>query len=395
MGFASGSINFRRYAVLGKDAPDMPSEKLLERLDELALRPGEIGVPEPIEWGWSGGRHVLDSRFSFEHNVYNDCLYFALRIDTNKVPGEMKKAYQVIEEEAVAKGNPSGFISKTQKREVKDTVSRKLDEDLKSGRFRRSKLLHVLWDLPNRTLYCAASNSDQEKLCEHFERSFGLTLQLLSSGTVALRKLESAGKRRDYEDLKPTRFVVGPAGEGQSADYPWVSKCLEKNDFLGNEFLLWLWHEADNRTGIIATAEGDVTVMFDKSLDLDCVFGENGKDSLRGAGPTRMPEAIHAVRSGKAPRKAGLIMDAHSQQYTLTLGAELLAVSGLQLPNIEDADTPRAFFEERIDQLRDFSKASEALFDAFLKLRIGGGWETHVGAIRQWIHNGTRRQAAA
>ena len=397
MGFASGAINYRRYAVIGAENPELPSEALLEKLDQFALRPGELGVPEPSEWGWSGGRHVLDANFGFQNNVFADCLYFALRVDTNKVPGDIKKAYQIMEEDAAAKGNPSGFISKKQKKDVKDTVSKKVDEELRSGRFRRSKLLLVLWDLPSHTLYCAAGNSDQEKLLELFERTFGLTLQLLSSGSVALRQLEAAGKRRTYEDLKASRFVTGPAGEGQTADYPWVAKSSEKADFLGNEFLLWLWHEAENRTGIIPTADGDVTVMFDKSLDLDCAFGESGKDSLRGAGPTRMPEATDALRTGKVPRKAGLIMDAHSQQFTLTLNAELLQISGLQLPNIEQADTPRTFFEERIDLVRDFVKSMDALYDAFLKIRTGGSWETHVKTIRQWISTAgiTRKQAAA
>src|SRR5262245_15747103 len=106
MGFASGSISFRRFAVAGK-SPKSIEQKLLDALSEHALRPGEFGVPEEIEYGWGGGRHVLDGDFSFENNVYADALHFALRIDTNKVPGELKKAYQMMEEEAVAANNPS------------------------------------------------------------------------------------------------------------------------------------------------------------------------------------------------------------------------------------------------------------------------------------------------
>jgi hypothetical protein len=126
MGFASGAVSFRRFAVVGK-APKTPSQELLDTLAEHALREQEFGVPEEVEYGWSGGRHVFDAQFSFEHNVFADALHFALRIDTNKVPGELKKAWQIMEEEAVAKNNPSGFISKNQKREVKDTIRRKMD----------------------------------------------------------------------------------------------------------------------------------------------------------------------------------------------------------------------------------------------------------------------------
>src|SRR6185369_16623324 len=146
MPFSSGSVSFRRFAVIG-DAPDAIEQALLDQLSEHALRPSEIGAVE-IEYGWSGGRHILDGEFSFENNVYADALHFALRIDTNKVPGDLKKAYQIIEEDAVAKTNPSGFISKNQKRDVKESLRGKLEDELRTGKFRRSKVLPILWDVP-------------------------------------------------------------------------------------------------------------------------------------------------------------------------------------------------------------------------------------------------------
>ena len=156
MGFSSGSVSFRRFAVSGK-APKSPDQELLDKLAEHVLKPGEFGLPEEEEWGWCGGRHVLDGKFSFEHNVFNDCLHFALRIDTNKVPGELKKAWQLMEEEAAASENPSGFISKNQKKDVKESIRKKIEDELRSGHFRRSKLLPILWDLPSHTIYCSAS----------------------------------------------------------------------------------------------------------------------------------------------------------------------------------------------------------------------------------------------
>ena len=113
MGFASGSISFRRFAVIGS-SPDAIDQPLLDKLAEFTLRPTEMGVPEEEEYGWSGGRHVLDGSFTFENNVYGDALLFGLRIDTNRVPAELRKAYQLQEEEAAAAENPSGFISKLQ-----------------------------------------------------------------------------------------------------------------------------------------------------------------------------------------------------------------------------------------------------------------------------------------
>ena len=56
------------------------------------------------------------------------------------------------------------------KKEAKETVAQKLEEDMKSGRFRRSKIIPLLWDLPNQTVYCSAAGANFEKL-PNFKRS--------------------------------------------------------------------------------------------------------------------------------------------------------------------------------------------------------------------------------
>jgi len=384
MGFASGAISFRRFAVVG-NGPTKIDEELLEKLAENALRPSELGRPEDVEYGWNGGRHVLDGDFSFENNVFADALHFGLRIDTNKVPADLKKAYQLMEEEAAAAGNPSGLISKNQKREARESVRKKIEEEMRSGKFRRSKLTPILWDVSQQILYSPASGSVFEKLGELFERTIGATLLPLTSGAVALRMLEPRGRRRDYEDMRPTRFAPGPGGEGDHPEYPWVAKGPEPKDFLGNEFLVWLWHEADARTSIVDTeSAGDVTIFIDKSLDLDCAYGQSGSDSIRASGPSRMPEARAALRSGKVPRRAGFVLDVARQQYTLSLKAETMAVGTAKLPEVE-ADTPRVLFEERIALLRELAKTTDALFETFLKLRASSAWESQANTIRRWI----------
>lgn len=393
MGFDSGSVSFARFAVLG-EGPSAVNEEMLAKLAEHALKPSDIGRPEEIETGWSGGRHILDERFSFEHNVYADCLFAALRIDTNKVPSSLKKAYQFIEEQSVAAGNPSGFISKGQKRDVKEVVSQKIDDELRSGKYRRSKLCPVLWDIDAHCVYSPAFGTAWPRLAELFERTFGQELRQMTAGGVALDLLTQQGKRRDYEDMVPTRFALGPEGESQRADYPWTAKGAEAKDFLGNEFLLWLWHEADARTGIIAAGGSDVSLFFDRTLEMECAYGASGKDTFAATGPTRMPEARDALRSGKVPRKAGLILESAGQQFSLTLQAETLNVSGLKLPEVEDADSPRAVFEQRIALLRDACGLVDGLFATFLKRRASSTWESQATLIRRWIGQNAQAHAA-
>lgn len=385
MGFASGSVTFRRLLVEGAREKHGPSEELLDKLREHALKDGRIGAPQEIEYGWNGGRHLFDAQFSFEHNVFGDAVLFALRIDTHKAPGELKKAYQAIEEEALAAENPSGFLSKQQRKEAKDAAKAKIEEELRDGRHRRSKLVPVMWDTARGVVYSPATGRSLEVLREIFERTFAASLEPLSAGAAALRHLEGLGRRRDYEDLKPTRFVLGPEGEGQVPEYPWVAKGPEPKEFLGNEFLMWLWKEAETNGGTIELGDKtDVTVMIDRTLDLDCAYGQTGKDALRGDGPTKMPEARDALKSGKLPRKAGMVLDAGGEQFAFTFGAEGLSFGSAKLPEIE-ADNVRQLIEERIEHLGTLCAAVDGMYAKFLKLRTSSGWSSWTNDCRKWV----------
>ncbi len=395
MGFASGTVSFRRYAVVGK-FPTSPNEELLAKIAENVLRPTEIGLPQDAEYGFSGGRHILDGTISFENNVYGDAVLFAMRVDTQDVPGDLKRAYQAIEEEAAAVGNPSGFASKRQKKDVKDAVQRKLEDEMREGRHRRTRLIPLLWDMQRQILYTPAAGKGFEMLAEIFQRTLGGDLQPLGSGSLALRQLDGQGKRRDYEDATPTRFASGPDGEGQLPEYPWVIKGPDPKDFFGNEFLVWLWHELETKGGIVPVPGGkgrakDVTAMIDKHLQLDCVFSATGKDTLRGDQPTKMVEARDALKTGKVPRRCGLVVEYVGQQYLLSLGAETMMISSAKLPEIEEADHPRQVMEQRVALLGELSGAMDGLFSAFINVRFGGGWSTAVDHIRKWIAAGTSR----
>ena len=93
-------------------------------------------------------------------------------------------------------------------------------------------------------------------------------------------------------------------------------------------------------------------------------------------------------------RKAGLVLDMHGSQYSLMLGAEQLAFAGLKMPEIEEADSPRTLFEERITQIRDFCKSFDELYGAFLKARVGG-WDGVRQSIRKWMGETPVRKSAA
>jgi hypothetical protein len=106
-----------------------------------------------------------------------------------------------------------------------------------------------------------------------------------------------------------------------------------------------------------------------------------------------MPEARDGIRTGKLPRKAGLILESAGQQFTFTFNPETLGCNGTKLPEIEDAESPRVLFEERITLLRDLCQALDGLFETFLKVRTSSAWEGQTATLRKWILQASRPMA--
>ena len=134
--------------------------------------------------------------------------------------------------------------------------------------------------------------------------------------------------------------------------------------------------------------------MFARNLVLECPRGQTGKESITSDGPARLPEAKRAVQAGKLPRKAGLTLVRHDNQYELTFQAESLAVSGAKLPQPENLED-RARLEERVNQLRHLLETLDLLYDAFGNRRLGNGWPRELGKMQKWLQQEERSRLSA
>ena len=381
MGFLSGRVTYTRYQVSG-DSPLPFGEELLELVGRHAI--GKNGSSDPtdgISVGWAGGDHVLDVNFDAVKNLVNDALHLSIRVDTDKVPGTLLKAYTRIETDARAKENASGFPTKTQRTEAKEAARIRAEAESSDGRFRRLAHYPVLWDGRDNALYAGATSEKVlDRLRTLFRETFERDLVPVTSGSLAESLAAARGQLNIVEHVGPVLF----AGDG-AATVSWAEGDGLVRDFWGNEFLLWLWHELQAVGDTLPLADGsEVTVMLAKTLTLDCPRGETGRDCLTDEGPTRMPEAFRALQAGKLPRKTGLIVVRHGQQYELTLQAETLAVSGANLPKLEGGAAHEIQWA-RVDGLRHLVETLDLLYDAYGRRRIGPEWSNELGRIRRWL----------
>jgi hypothetical protein len=390
MGFLSGRVSFLRFKVAGR-APRMFGPEHLERLATHAIGKQRLASADGIEAGWTAGDHILDTRFDLAKNVVNDTLQFALRMDTQKIPADLLRAYTQVELEGVAANNPSGVPSARQKREAREAARERLDKEAADGRFLRRKAYPVLWDSQtNELLVGTTSAAAIDRLHTLFQKTFDHGFKLIGAGQRAFQLAELREQTRGVDDAGPAHFVPG----GASGEIAWVPDEASR-DFLGNEFLLWLWFILETESDSIALGDGSaVDVMLARNLVLECPRGQTGKQSITSDAPARLPEAHRAIQAGKLPRKAGLTLVRHERQYELTLHAETLAVSSAKLPAPE-AEEERARQEERVAVLRDLVETLDLLYDVFCRMRTSGGWPKELAKIKRWLQSHEREHALA
>jgi len=380
MGFFTGRLTFTRFKIDGPPPGTFGTEHL-ERLDINAIGKERALSGDGVSVGWIAGDHILDTSFDLEKNVVADTLGFALRVDSQKLPGDLLRAYAAVELTAAAATNPSGIPSARQRKEARQFARERLEEEARDGRFLKRKAYPVLWDAPsNELLVASASANVIDRLATLFHQTFGCKLQLLAAGQQAYRLADLRQQTRGVDDASLSAFLPG----NTPTDLAWLTDSASR-DFLGNEFLLWLWFQLDGDEDVVKLQDGsEVAVMLANTLTLECPRGMTGKESITSEGPTRLPEARRAIQAGKLPRKVGLILVRHDTQYELTLSAELLAVSGARLPAPEATDD-RTRLEERVSQLRHLVETLDLLYDAFLKYRTSDLWTKELARLQKWL----------
>lgn len=134
--------------------------------------------------------------------------------------------------------------------------------------------------------------------------------------------------------------------------------------------------------------------MFARTLRLDCPRGVAGCDGFKTEGPTRLPEALRAIRAGKLPRLAGLTAVRADRQFEFKLHAEAWAVASAKLPPADDDAAGRAVVEHRLNAVRDLRKLTDDLFAAFLAVRAGGRWGDTLARMQRWLELPAKADAA-
>ncbi len=388
MAFLSGTVSFSRFKIVG-GAPKRLDENLLEKLRGRAIGKQREARMDQTDVGWIGGRHLLDREFAIEKNILLDGLHFGLRIDTSRIPPDLLRAYVEQELDALRDGNGNARVFAKLKKRAVEAARNRADREVRDGRYRRSRQFPMLVDTRRDVLFAGATQpAVHEQLYPLFKETFGKRLEPLSAGLLGQDVAERLGMARQLENAGPSRFVEHPDGNGHGDVY-WTAHDSQSRDYLGNEFLLWLWYTLSEETDTIELADKtEASVVMVKQLVLECPWAETGKEVITCEGPTELPESRRAIRSGKLPRKAGLIVSRQGEQYEFTLQAETMNISAGALPRIEGNGDPTARREERVEQIRHMAETVDVLYETFLRRRLSADWRGELAKMQGWLRRG-------
>ena len=168
------------------------------------------------------------------------------------------------------------------------------------------------------------------------------------------------------------------------------TQAAHKN-FLGREFLTWLWYFAENDEGRFEIELNDgakkpAQIWLDDRIVLSSKTGRSHEHIIKGGVPSTSDEAAISLKTGKAVKELKVAIEIEGTgMFAATLGGEELAPKALKLPDPQD-NSDQTVLEQRIEYLSVFTRALDTLFGKFMDERTDKLWDTtRINSIRNWI----------
>ncbi len=168
---------------------------------------------------------------------------------------------------------------------------------------------------------------------------------------------------------------------------------LREKNFLGREFLTWLWFKSDQSGGRIEVpGKRVVEAFFLDRMTLDLSDADTPQSVTLKGGHSELREGLAALKEGKKIEEARISIRAAENEFTMVLKGTWFSFGSFKtppiLPSMEaDADEgPEGSFLEKAQLVEEGMDIVDELFEYFLRLRISDRWEAEeLPALRRWV----------
>ncbi len=167
---------------------------------------------------------------------------------------------------------------------------------------------------------------------------------------------------------------------------------VRETEFLGREFLVWLWFRADMDRGLFTLGEkGAAELWFDGKITLQSE-NEMGMETIICAGKApNMKEARFALAEDKEIIQAAVKLVIGDNQWSFVLDSTWMNFKTFKTPRVmqETKDDLDGIFYEKMFLIEEAVSAIDQIFYSFIKLRLSPEWEDRERpALVKWISEG-------
>ena len=166
-----------------------------------------------------------------------------------------------------------------------------------------------------------------------------------------------------------------------------LSDRIKRVEFLGAEFITWLWFREVTQGGTfnLGGELGEVEVAFADKLVMGSTAFDEQEDSFKGGRPSMSLEAQIALRLGKLAHQAKINITQGDQEWSFVLRSAPLMMTAIKLPEL-NAQGGQGQLQERMFLLEHLERLYRGLYKQFLEERLSDTWSNEaIFAIREWI----------
>jgi recombination associated protein RdgC len=199
-----GSLTYARYFVEG-ELPAGFQEKYLKAIRLRAMKPLEPDDEESERSGWCRLGEPMTTDLGFEDVFFNEYVNLGFRTDRWAIPGAMLRAKMGEAEAAYLQKKGRERLSRKEKAELKELVSRKLRRQIAPV----TRVVDVSWSLDEGIVRFFSHAAKPGALLEAlFAKTFGLKLVPEGPYTLAARIGLGPAQETFWDSIEPTDLAV-------------------------------------------------------------------------------------------------------------------------------------------------------------------------------------------
>lgn len=384
----ASSLTVTRYTVYG-ELPKNFWAWARERVEKFAFRDID-DTADVASAGWVSIENMFAAAHANEGFTVGDYIVMTMRIDERKVAASVIKKFCGKREAQEKKDKEIPKIPRWRKTEIKEQVTQELTKRAVPD----TQLHDMAWNLDEGVVYlCTHTNAAKEVFESLFKECFeGLVITEDIHATAALRLLGD-GAQETLKGLRAVAFDTGSQVGQFGIDFAGdLVNIAADGHFLGKEFLTWLRYRAMHLPEALPLP---VTLLPDVCLE----FGDEKPEKVACKGGKEQPEVFASLKDGKQIEAARVAVIANDFELVVTIKADRLRLSAINLPKAppisEDQEGMEGRILDRIGQVEMAHNLVDQLFKTFMSVRTDEAlWFNDVHTITRWLEGYEEAMAA-